>query len=449
MESQNPRHDDAAGIAYELDTDPSIDFDEATGTATFPSGMRYSVRDLDSRTRDAVVQALSPSSKLAIHGFSPRGQGYVFLLSETVEYHVTTPTSDPHGSPYHGPRCSCQQGEERDDRQLPCRHTLWLCDQVLSQMAPLPEDYYTWTTDGYTAEHGNVCDRIPDYQLDVLADSLQCDIMAGEMSKTRPGRIRTAREILATLSGVPVKEYRPDLTGQNVGRGVVKEGDLEETIFRMLLQNESLLSYFMVSMRNHGPLNPRFRRFRDRADAALEAFDDYIKASSLQKAELSKNPQWCRMTLRNILDLIRSIITQSERELDEFDSRAAASTLVYMLEQVVARNEDHEGAMRQEHSSVGQSGGQPSYANTNLFNDFLVETNDNFILNVLEELQPEFVAHTLPNLCLIEQLIARTDSAKAFRKKLSRMIVELCRTRPISRPNLAAMLDGQLRSGQA
>ncbi|KAI1828492.1 hypothetical protein F4861DRAFT_3207 [Xylaria intraflava] len=431
------RHEeDSVEVDYESDLETNIDFDEATGIATFPSGMRYSVNALDIGTRDAVIKALSPSSKLTLRGCSPRGEEYVFLLSETKEYHVRAPRgSGPYYSSYDGPSCSCRQDERSVGLQHPCRHTLWLCDQILSQMVPLPRDFYTWAIDGYTAEHGNVCDYISDYHLDVLADSLRCDIMAGEPSKTRLRRIQTAREILAALSGTSVHNYRPDLTGDNAGRRVVKEGDLEETIFRMLLQNDSLLSYFLGSMRDHGPLNPRFRRFRDRANAAFNAFDCYVKASDLQKVSLSKNLQWCRTTIKNILDQIKSIITQSMRELDDCDGRAAANTLVYILDQVVARNENHDDIVQRGVSRVGHIEGQTNHTNKiNLFNDLIVESNHNFILDVLDNLQPEFVGHLMPDLSRIERLITDTNVPQSYLNKLADIISNLGGTssRPVS-----------------
>ncbi len=414
--------EEEAELASRSDTDTSIDFDETAGIATFPSGMRYSIHNLEPDPKDAVFRALGTPSKLSLRGCSPRGQHYVFLISETMEYHVRAPCGN---SPYDGPSCSCRQDERGVGLQYPCRHTLWLCDQILSQLVPLQRDPYTWKIDGYTTEHGNVCDFISDFHLDVLADGLRCNIMAGESSRPRPHRIQTAREILATLSGSPVEQYRPDLTGETVGRGVVKEGDLEETIFRMLLQNDSLLSYFLASMRNHEPLNPRFRRFRDRADAVLDAFDTYVKASDLRRVELSKNPQWCYKTLKDILEQIKSIITYSERELDSFDCRAAANTLVYILDQVVSRNEDHSLMRSRDDSDSHSEGQRMDTRQINLCNELIVKSTHNFILDILDELQLEFLNHLLPDLSRIERTLANTNAPLSYCNKLRDIISRL------------------------
>ncbi|KAI0409587.1 hypothetical protein F4802DRAFT_593228 [Xylaria palmicola] len=418
------REEDSAKTPYESDSDASIDFDETTGVATFPSGMKYSIGGLDPGTKEAVVKTLNTSSKLALRGCSPRGQGYVFLLSETIEYHVRA----PYGSnPFSSPSCSCQQDERSVGLQHPCRHTLWLCDQILSQLVPLNPDPYTWRIDGYTTKHGNVCDFIADYHFDVLADSLGCDIMAGESVKPRPNRVQTAREVLATLSGNPVENYRPDLVGDTRGKSVLKEGDLEETIFRMLLENDSFFTYFLAAMRGHGPLNPRFLRFRDRANAALDAFDKYIKASGPERARLSKDPGWCYRTLKDISAQIKSIIRYSENELDDIDRRAAAQTLVYILDQVVSRNVNHyveRDTIETGRHGVGQS---KDTRKINLCDELVLVSNDNFILDSLSELHPAFVDHLLPDLDRIEQAMADTNIPKSYLDKIRRIILFLRR----------------------
>ncbi|KAI1368637.1 hypothetical protein F5Y08DRAFT_335532 [Xylaria arbuscula] len=414
---------DSAELNYRSDMDTNIDFDETTGIATFPSGFKYSIRDLQPGTKSAISKALSTPSRLALRGCSSREQGYFFLISETIEHHVRAPDG---GGPYDGPSCSCRQDEQSVGLlQHPCRHTLWLCDQILSQLVPLRSDPYIWQEDGYTTEHGNVCDYISDFQFDVLANNLQCDIMAGESSRPSPHRIQIAREILTTLSGSSMEHYRPDLTSEAVGGSVVTEGDLEGTIFRMLLHNDSLLSYFLALMRDHEPLNPRFRRFRDRADAALEAFDTYIKASDLQRVTLSKNPQWCYTTFKDISEQIRAIILYSDRDLDDVDRRAAASTLIYILGQVVSRNEDHD-LIR------GSSGeGQPRASRKiNLCNELITESNHKFVLDILERLQTESIDHLLPDLSRIEQALANTNVPRSYRDKLADIIFRLRNARP-------------------
>ncbi|KAI1190653.1 hypothetical protein F5B17DRAFT_49621 [Nemania serpens] len=405
---------------YQSDINASIDFDERTGIASFPSGMRYSIHDLDAGAKDAVVEALSTSSKIALRGCASRGQGYVFLVSETIDYHVRTPYS---AGPYVGPSCSCRQDERSAGLQHPCRHTLWLCDQILSQMVPLSGDPQTWRIDGYTTEHGNVCDFIPDFHFDVLADSLQCDIMVGERLKPRRRRIRTAREILATLSGNSVDTYRPDLMGENGEERAVREGDLEENIFRMLLENDSLLTSFLASMRKYAPLNPEFRRFRDRADAALDAYDSYIKASDLERTELSKTPQWCYRTFRDISTQMRAYIFY--RELDDFDLHAGAATLVYIFDQVLSRNEDHDAVRDRNNLRNGIQDHPNDAEKINICREIVVESSNVFIIDTLEDMHPACLRHLLPDLRRIEQAMVNTNIPQSYLHSLREIIARV------------------------
>ncbi|KAK5637492.1 hypothetical protein RRF57_013207 [Xylaria bambusicola] len=407
---------DSAEFNWRSEMDTSIDFNKAAGIATFPSGNRYSIHNLLPGTKNAVTKTLSTPSKLSLRGCSSRGQDYFFLISETIEHHVRAPYG---GGPYDGPSCKCREDERNVGLQHPCRHTLWLCDQILSQLVPLQNDPYNWREDGYTTKHGNVCDYISDFHFDVLADSLRCDIVAGESSGPRPHRIQTAREILATLSGSPVDQYRPDLTSEPAEETVVKEGDLEATIFRILLQNDSLLSYFLALMRDHERLNPRFRRFQDRADSALEAFDNYIEASDLRRVELMKTPQWCYKTFKDISEQIRSILLYSESDLDDSNRRAAASTLVYILDQVVSRNEDHDAV----HGNPGE-GQLESPRKINLCNELIIESSNDFILDILDELQ-EHANHLLPDLDRIERVLANTNVPASYCNKLRDIITRL------------------------
>ncbi|KAI0394003.1 hypothetical protein F5Y17DRAFT_466509 [Xylariaceae sp. FL0594] len=446
-QSRKPE-DDIAENPYESDIDTSIEFDEATGIATFPSGTQYSVNSLDTATREAVINAINTSSKLALRGCTAREQGYVFLISETIDYHVRTPYG---GGLYGGPSCSCKSDEQSAGLQHPCRHSLWVCDQIVSQLVPLPSSPYTWNLDGFPQDTGNVCDYIADYHFDVLADSLRCDITAGEALKPRPRRVQTAREILATLSETPVEQYRPDLTGENDGRRVVKEGDLEGTIFRMLLRNDSILSYFLASMRDHEPLNPRFRHFRDRTDTAVNAFDLYVNASDSERGALSKDPHWCYKTIKDVCEQIKSVILYYDRGLDDHDRRAAANTLVYILGQVVSRNAEHLANRRGDSPwSSSQSGRSKTFNLCRL----LVESNSTFILDILDQAPlKEFLHPLVPELGRIEEAARRQAAGNSNIPWLSAYVEKLGdivsrQDRPCSRSSTGAAESSRKRMSE-
>ncbi|KAI8632164.1 hypothetical protein F5Y19DRAFT_472186 [Xylariaceae sp. FL1651] len=406
------REEDSAESAYESDIDSGFDLDEASGIAIFPSGMRYSLHALDIGTREAVIKSISTPSKLALRGCSSRDQDYVFLVSESIEYHVRAGQT---GSPYEIPSCSCQQDERVTGFQHPCRHTLWVCDQIASQILPHQSQPYTLHLNGYPSEEGNLCDYIPDYHFDALADGLHCDIKVGESANPSPRRIQTAREILATISETPVEQFRTDLHELEMEKRIIAKKDLEQTIFRMLLRNDSFFSYFLSSMRHYDLLNPRFRRFRDQADTALAAFDKHVMLSFEERRCSLKNFKWCVNTFKHIEQQIKSIILNSERELDDVDRRAAAHTLVYVLDRVLDHHQDHKHKDRDD---------EPETV-INLCDALIVKSDKSYILDVLEEFPAESISHLAPELCRIQEKATNIHIPQSYINKLQRTIYRL------------------------
>ncbi|KAI1504436.1 hypothetical protein F5X99DRAFT_40552 [Biscogniauxia marginata] len=391
---------------YDSDTESGFDVDEENAMVTYPSNMTYSLHALDEDSRQTVINALSTdsTSKIVLRGCQSRDHDFIFELSELVEYTVRTGTAN---SRYAQPSCNCEQARREGP---PCRHTLWLCDQITSQMLPYPEESLTLTVDGYSEQLGNACDQIPEFQFDVLADSLQCDVASqGQETSPSPRRVQTVREILATLNETPVDEYRPDLFDPKKGKRVVKSGDLEQTIFRMLLRNHEFFSYFLSSMRNYDLLNHRFRRFRNRADAALAGLDEYTEDHSQQGALGRKDVEWCARNLNDICLQISSAIFSTETGLDVYDLRAAARTLIHVLGQVVDRNRD-----------VGPA--SLAKDRRNLYFRLVGDKDRKFVLKVLENIQPSAVGHLTPHLVAIEEKILRFGAPPSYVNKLRDII---------------------------
>ncbi|CAJ2500992.1 Uu.00g038450.m01.CDS01 [Anthostomella pinea] len=414
---QQSRQQDVEDESYETDSDSGFDFDEDSGIAIFPSNMKYSLHALDSGTKETVIKAMEPSSRLSLRACQARDQDFLFLISETVEYNVRAGQSN---TQYAVPSCDCQQFERSAGLQQPCRHTLWLCDQFTSQMRPHQVEPLTLMSNGYSAEADNVCNNIPDFHFDVLADSLGCDVsFAGQSAQPSPRRVQTVREILASLNEVPVERYRLDLKEPDKGPRAVKRGDLEQTIYRMLLRNKEFFSYFLASMRDYDLLNPRFRRFRDRADAALAGLDDYATDPSRWTAFGAKDVEWCARKLIEIEGQIKSMIFVTDSELPDYDHRAAARTLVHILKQVVLRKQD-----------VGPENTQDN--TRNLYQRLIGgETRlvggqaRRFVIDLLGDIPNECVNHLVDELNEIERIILQDGAPPSYVERLRELISRL------------------------
>ncbi|KAI0482336.1 hypothetical protein GGR56DRAFT_182046 [Xylariaceae sp. FL0804] len=440
----HPEHQAEQPEGEESESDDGFEVDEAAGIATFPSGLKYSLDHLAHDTRKSVMKSIEPSSKLVLRTCQSRGEDYLFLLSETIEFNVRMGTSK---SRFALPSCSCHNEDvNRSLQQGPCRHTLWLCDQITSQMRPRSETSatpYALGRNGFPENLGNMCDNIPDFKLDVLADSLRCDVHDGQWASPSPRRVQTAREILATVTGTPVDSFRPDLTGLPRDEPNVQTHDLEGTIFRMLLCNSVFFTDFLSDMRSESDLfNLKFRRFRDRADAALAGFDEHVQnpAAAAERTGGPRDKEWCARRLVEIQNQIEDLIFSAGRELSRYDQRAAARTLVHILRQVTARNgvvataaglswrprveernlydrliSQHPRRVGPGRLVFGRGLGSRGNEEQDDFNE-----NNNFILGVLERIPPRSVSHLVGELDEIEQVLGDSQhgAPERYRHKL-------------------------------
>ncbi|KAI0022281.1 hypothetical protein F4780DRAFT_213121 [Xylariomycetidae sp. FL0641] len=442
------------------DSEPVFSFEETTGVARFPSYLQYALNTLDDGTRRAIVDSMSSPdpSKLVLRQCQCRDQDIIFNVSESVERtcqrphlvvftypysleltspRLLTPIPDTiriqgtaSGNPV--PSCTCQHLGPGGRPQYPCRHTLRLCDLLVSQTRPVQEQALTVRPDGYPTELDSVCRSLaPEFHFDVLADSLQCDkAVPGQQGRRTPGRVQTAREILRVLSNDSdeQEEAEEDSEAENEEQGVIVHKDLKETIFRMLLDNHEFFSYFLSEMREFDTLNGRFRGFRDRADAALDGLDEYAKYWSNAGGKLSpfdlspsrpdprsKGVEWCARHLRTVAAHINSLIHcgHLRPKLNASDKSAAASTLVHMLKEVVGRNQD-----------VGPS--RLPRSERNLYEALVGSSTarvgrNRFVLDVLEKIPGGYYCHLEADLTDIEEWVGRYGAPAPFAARLEEL----------------------------
>ncbi|KAI1409770.1 hypothetical protein F5Y13DRAFT_169435 [Hypoxylon sp. FL1857] len=397
LQSQRQQAEDSSS---ESETEPDFDIDD-DGYMTSPSDLKYSLDLLDEETRDNVTRAIEVPSQFVLRGCQAGDQRCLFLITEPVEYTVRTGTEQ---SGYGVPSCTC--GES------PCRHILWLFDQITSQVLGVQRGPYVLSQHGYPTELGNPYDAISDFHLDMLADSLHCDVV-GQSPDPNPRRVRETREILASLNEVPIDEYRPDLfDNPRKGKKVIKRGDLEQTIFRMLLCNDEFFQYFLSSMRADELNKNRFRSLQHRADAALAGLGQYAADPSLQDVARPKNVEWCAMHLSMITHQIHSVIHNTNRPLETWELRAAARTAIHVLEQVVNHNRD-----------VGPA--DLPREERNLYYRLIGNQDRNFTVDVLSSIPPQILGPWIDDLTAIQGKISEHGAPLPYTTRLSSLISHL------------------------
>ncbi|OTB02123.1 hypothetical protein M426DRAFT_62868 [Hypoxylon sp. CI-4A] len=388
-------------------SDPELDFDiDDDGYMVSPSNLRYSLDLLDEETRDNVTRAVEVPPQFVLRGCQAGDERCLFLITEPVEYTIRT-GSDSSG--YGIPSCTCESSERGES---PCRHILWLFDQITSQILGVQRGPFILTQHGYPTGLGNPYDAISDFHLDMLADSLHCDVV-GQSADLNPRRVRETREILASLNEVPVDEYRPDLfNNPRKGKKVIKRGDLEQTIFRMLLCNDDFFQYFLSSMKADELNKNQFRSLQHRADAALAGLRQYADTSSLQDVARPKNVEWCAMHLSTVTRQIHAVIHNTNRPLESWELRAAARTSVHVLEQVAQHNVD-----------VGPS--DLPKEGRNLYYRLIGSVDNNFVVDVLSSIPPEFLGPWIDNLTPVLDAIDEHGAPISYTTRLRSLVTHL------------------------
>ncbi|KAI1779505.1 hypothetical protein F4818DRAFT_436811 [Hypoxylon cercidicola] len=405
-------------------SEPDFDVDEDGDHMVSPSRLKYSLDLLDDDTRENIIKATEVPSQFVLRGCQAGEERCLFLITEPVEYTVRTGSQE---SGYGVPSCTCEDGSRGGS---PCRHMLWLFDQITSQiLGAAQEGPLRLTRHGYAAELGNPYDAIADFHLDTLADSLHCGVVGPSADPSpSPRRAREACELLASLHGAPADGYRPDLLGEGAGTGgrgrAVARGDLEQTVFRMLLRSDDFFHYFLsaLSARPGERNEARFRGLLLRADAALAGLRRYADdPPPLQTVARPKDVAWCASHLEAVTRQIRAVIHTTDRPLERRELRAAARTAVHVLEQVVMHHD----------RDVGPAD-LPS-DRRNLYRRLIGSRDDDddndsdsdFVVDVLASIPPEVLSPWVDDLAAVERRIAEKGAPAAYLARLRSLLGHL------------------------
>ncbi|KAH7170961.1 hypothetical protein EDB81DRAFT_636919 [Dactylonectria macrodidyma] len=418
----------------ESDSDVSEFEDESLAVIRSPSKLTYLIDHLPKSTQDAVRDAFMEPPRIALQKCRRIDNTYAFQMTEVVTRSIRIRAPEDGASQL---SCSCGQREE------PCEHLIWLLDQVVKQTVydqdtaqPLK-----MTNGGYPKEMGDPFQSIASHHLDLLADGIHCQIIDPDSEYDNEldlYRTQEARELLASVYGVPPDEYRPDIFAHpSVGRKVFKRRDLDRTVFRMLLDDHHFFHYFHSLARPTDPINDPFRKLSQRVDHVLRDLDAHAAAVAAATSasaapptpdpsrETPRDVQWAAAHITGAVRLIRHEIYTRDRPLQPSESISAARSLVRILESVVARNHDsYAGAARRDR---------------NLYLRLVGDRDEDFVIGVLA-LLPEAASQFLNDL---EDVLAQIGVHGAPAPYAARFRALLDRLRTSSRGSGLKRSSGQ------
>ncbi|KAM0427473.1 hypothetical protein ACHAPT_007433 [Fusarium lateritium] len=393
-ESEQPDRDDESSSESELESDSS-DFDDDSSefddnepsAVRSPTKLTYTVDHLPEATQTVVRDTFKEPPRIALQKCRRINNTYAFQMTELVTRSIRIRAPENGISNL---SCSC-----RSDGQ-PCEHLMWLLDQIVNQTLydhdlakPLKMN-----EEGYAEELGDPFQQIANYHLDILADGLHCQLVTPHSEyNNEPDvyRAQEAREILSSVYDADPESFRPDIFDQiSLGKKLVKRHDLEQTNFRMLLDNHHFFHYFRSASRPTDPINDPFRKLTQRIDRVLRDLDA-VATDPSAASESPRNVSWAASHILGCVRRMRHEIYTRDSPLSVREALSAARSLVHILDSVVARNRDQ-----------GQA--SAPRVDRNLYLRLVGDRDQDFILSVLN-LIPEAASQFLHNLeAILEQI---------------------------------------------
>ncbi|KAL2264399.1 hypothetical protein VTK26DRAFT_4867 [Humicola hyalothermophila] len=330
-----------------------------------PTGLKYNISRLSPRTRETVRSLYNEayaqnSSRISLELCGIRrddaegsGHFYAFQLHEIVPCAVRIGPRG--GQRFPTPKCECPDARRRHGG--PCKHLIWLFDKISKQtlLDHDPDSELTLNEHGYADELGDPFDRISQVRLDVLADSLRCDVSDPDSHESPPNsaRIREAREIVAAVAGKQPSEldrYRPDLETSYDRGALIRRGDLEGTLFSFILASDSLAEWFRSELLSSDPAVDPFRSMRQRVSRIineLELFsaaqeDPDLAAQYRRRGKMAEGPRnldWAVAQIQLCVERIEKLVSRCSLPLAEWARSSAAHSLVGILKAVVGHRD--------------------------------------------------------------------------------------------------------------
>ncbi|KAL2757141.1 hypothetical protein ACRALDRAFT_2102267 [Sodiomyces alcalophilus JCM 7366] len=402
----------------ESDSDSSTTEEHAAAVVKSPTKLYYNIENLSADLQARVREAFKDPPRLTLQYCRLQDDVYAFQMTELVPRSIRIGAPD---SKFPNPKCSCAQ-----EGGNPCRHLLWLLDQIVDQTlgdensgAPL-----TMTPAGYPPEVGDPFASITDLHLDILADGLHCELVRPDSDDhangLNPCRVQEARERLASVAAVPTEEYRPDIFDRpTLGTNLIKRHDLECTVFRMLLDNSDFFHYFLSLTRSSDPARDPFRKLEHRVQSVLRHLDEYSasrsessRAHRPSSADRPRDVTWAARRILAVVSRIKAKIFRRDSPLAPWERTSAARALVRILASVVDRNCE---------SYLGTGPQVERNLYTRLIGD---ARGGDFVLGVLL-LLPDAAAPFLHELEVIAETIGVHGAPAAYAEKLDMLLARL------------------------
>ncbi|KAK5663660.1 hypothetical protein OQA88_4091 [Cercophora sp. LCS_1] len=408
------------------------DDDDAGNIISSPNGLRYNIGLLPPRTQRLVRGVFNDQEQPRIFlescGIKEEGSGdegffYAFQLHEVVPCSIRIGSRS--SARWSTPVCKCPDAIYH--KKQPCKHLVWLFDSIArhSSRGRDINKELTMTGLGYPEELGDPFQQISELRLDILADSLHCDTTTRNGDTTSPNRarVREAREMVAAVAGIQPHEvdgFRLDLETSDQQTSLIHRGDVEATLFSLLLASHSLAARVRAELTPPDAAVDPFRSLQRRAQriiSELDAFSSSLKDPKLATARQSegkdkegpRDVSWAASQIRCCVSQIEELVSRGARPLTSSQRVSAARALVGILKSVASHNVD------------SHAGG--AVEDRNLYMCLIGGPDSGFIYSVLDMLVDQ--SQYVEELEFVMELIGRSGAPESYVSNMRDLITRM------------------------
>lgn len=306
--------------------------DEESPVVRSPARLLYNLSSLSEGKRTFIRDTFNDPPQIALQQCRSLDGTYAFQMTELVTRSIRIHDTEDGTARL---SCSCKDGDDET-----CPHLIWLLDQLVKQT--FYEQDHTkvldMTENAYPVQLGDPYEAISTHHLDILAADLHCPVMDKAAGTVDPTRALEAREMLSSIYNQPPEDFRSDIfNAPTKGQKPIKRHDLEQTVFRMLVDNSDFFNYFLSLSRSSDTINDPFRKLSHRIDLVLQALDN--------PHEPEATVSWAATHILGCVTQIRTSVFSRDRPLSAAEASSATSTLVHILTSTLERHTPIPGSL--------------------------------------------------------------------------------------------------------
>ncbi|KAJ6109589.1 hypothetical protein N7486_001824 [Penicillium sp. IBT 16267x] len=311
--------------------------DEPSGkTILARSGITYDMKELDDET--GANASVGLRSQFEVVNCRASDSGYDFQLLDRPQVHVGSDSTT----------CTCSTFQSRP--QAACQHIFWVLDQLHAYFHPTPSTARaTLSSDGRPQVRPRAEELLNSVRLETVADRLQWQCLRDEGNGHYHGMTRAdkIRDVLSAFNTrTLLEDFRQDLqekesTQKYTAESCVVQGDLEATIFRLAVHDDSVFSSICKAMPSGACAAIYFQKLQDQIRRLLSDFDRYCATG--ERPTDPSSPGGGIVEVEEVVRQLRRAVSRIRSNIairSPHGSDGAADALVLILENIAARNKD-------------------------------------------------------------------------------------------------------------